>query len=132
MFRIYGFQNFGIDHCFSSYSTIHEDCKYLTAIIDQSVCNGLNLAPILMETEPIVDQMEIPVRKLPFAKRVNVIVTSVSSPSDFHVCKSFCVPSFRCHFEFINYEVSISVPLLKRRWHNEQLEKIPQHCTVQL
>lgn len=63
--------------------------------------------PIPMETEPIVEQMEIPARKLPVAKRINVIITSASSPSDFHVCKSF----FWHHSGIIlklNYEIHFS------------------------
>lgn len=53
---------------------------------------------IQMETEPIMEQMEIPVRNLPAKKQVTVIITSASSSSDFHVIQSF-VSSFRYHFE---------------------------------
>lgn len=51
--------------------------------------------PIPMDTEPIAEQMEIPVRNLPAKNQVTVAVTSASSPSDFHVSRRF-VSSFRC------------------------------------
>lgn len=53
--------------------------------------------PIPMETEPIVKQMKIPIRHLPAIKQVTVIITSVSSPCDFHVSKGFG-QSFRLSF----------------------------------
>lgn len=53
--------------------------------------------PIPMETEPFVEQINIPIRHLPAIKQVMVIITSVSSPSDFHVSKGFG-SSFRLSF----------------------------------
>lgn len=111
MFQMYGW-NFEIDHCFSTHSTMQQNCNYPTAIMDQSVYNGLNLARI----PPVIEHSwapkafghyqpndlhvaELPSLSLPwYDDEWPILVTTVASTDDvwgYLRCNDYFVIPFR-------------------------------------